>query len=128
MDNSDLRGALGKYLVDFIDTKMHASSLSGRVRRNLPKTIGHGGYSYGSRPPAEAIALLTLAKLDGSFDIKQSENDPITYNPETEKGIGEHRWTMNNVLEKLKQQHVARPVDPHYEAFLEKVRSRKGQI
>lgn len=92
--NADLRLALGEYLTIKYDTLRYLPS---NVARRHPKSPNRAGYrELGNISSKEYVVLLALSKLDGTFISDQQ--DAITYSPSTPNGVGQHRYTADELL------------------------------
>ena len=65
--------------------------------RNEQKNINYTGYDYPNVSSREAVALIALSMLDGTF--KRTPHDPVEIDEITESVVrGQHRWTAANIL------------------------------
>ena len=98
--NVDLRYALGKFLIDYVDYDLSGSSMAPQPRRDYSKSPAFPG--YGNMRSREYVALLALSKLDGTFDVARADNVTATYDTVSDDGGGQHRWTANQLLHSIK--------------------------
>ena len=96
--NADLRLAVGLHLTDKIERL--SSQLPRRIAVNTEKNPNGGGYSeLGRLTSQEYAALLALGSYSsGSFSSIREKNDPITYDPNIDDGLGQHRWAARRIL------------------------------
>jgi hypothetical protein len=96
-DNS-LRKEVGAYLLDKL--KSHTSSLPERVARNTQKNANMPGYEdIPSMSSHEYVALLALAKLDGSFNYEGYLQDSVQHDESGNVVLGQHRAAADMMLQ-----------------------------
>ena len=94
-ENNKLRVELGEYILQKLESSSIA--LPDRVLRNGQKSINYTGYDYPNVSSHEAVALIALSMLDGTF--KRTPHDPVEIDEITESVVrGQHRWTAANIL------------------------------
>ena len=94
-ENNELRVELGEYILQKLESSSIA--LPDRVLRNEQKNINYTGYNYPNVSSREAVALIALSMLDGTF--KRTPHDPVEIDESTESVVcGQHRWTAANIL------------------------------
>lgn len=95
--NQVLRTELGSHLLEKIQK---SRGLPPRVYSQYGKRLNHGeGYDYiGSLNSPEAVALLAVAMLDGTYKIDESTHDSIALNDIGIAIQGQHRWSAYKVL------------------------------
>ena len=94
-EKNELRVELGEYILQKLESSSIA--LPDRVLRNEQKNINYTGYDYPNVSSREAVALIALSMLDGTF--KRTPHDPVEIDEITESVVcGQHRWTAANVL------------------------------
>lgn len=98
--NVDLRYALGKFMIDYVDYDLSGSSMAPQPRQDYSKSPAFPG--YGTMRSREYVVLLALSKLDGTFDVARADNVTATYDTISDDGGGQHRWTANQLLHSIK--------------------------
>lgn len=94
-ENNELRVELGEYILQKLESSSIA--LPDRVLRNGQKNINYTGYDYPNVSSHEAVALIALSMLDGTF--KRTPHDPVEIDESTGSVVrGQHRWTAANIL------------------------------
>lgn len=94
-EDNELRVELGEYILQKLESSSIA--LPDRVLRNEQKNINYTGYDYPNVSSREAVALIALSMLDGTF--KRTPYDPVEIDESTESVVrGQHRWTAANIL------------------------------
>lgn len=98
--SADVRQQLGAHIVDLLD-RGEGGAMPYRIVRDDWKTPNHAGYEdlAGKVRSREYVAKLVLAMLDGTFDISQSNKDPIDI--VHGDGLGQHRTAAQQVLRHL---------------------------
>ena len=95
-DDLGVRVGLGRLFLDQLEIR--SSYMPDRVKRNTQKVSMIPGYKdRGPLTSREYVALLALAKLDGTYD-KDREREPISYNPDGSARDGQHRWAAEELL------------------------------
>ena len=98
-EDSILRKEVGAYLLDKL--KAHTSSLPERVARNTQKNANMPGYEdIPSMSSHEYVALLALAKLDGSFNYEGYFQDSIQHDESGNVLLGQHRAAADMMLQR----------------------------
>lgn len=93
-ENNELRVELGEYILQKLNSSI---ALPDRVLRNEQKNINYTGYDYPNVSSHEAVALIALSMLDGTF--KRTPYDPVEIDERTGTvSRGQHRWTAANIL------------------------------
>ena len=94
-ENNELRVELGECILQKLESSSIA--LPDRVWRNGQKRINYTGYDYPDVSSHEAVALIALSMLDGTF--KRTLYDPVEIDERTGTvSRGQHRWTAANIL------------------------------
>lgn len=98
-ENVELRLTVGGYLLAKLEQPGIMELMPDRVKRNTEKKPSTMGYE---RLPGltsrEYTALLALSMLDGSFNWKDAESDPETYDTQVDDGLGQHRYAAKVLL------------------------------
>lgn len=92
-ENNELRVELGEYILQKLNSSI---ALPDRVWRNGQKRINYTGYDYPDVSSHEAVALIALSMLDGTF--KRTPHDPVEIDKSENVVCGQHRWTAANIL------------------------------
>ncbi len=92
-ENNELRVELGEYILRKLSSSI---ALPDRVWRNGQKRINYTGYDYPNVSSHEAVALVALSMLDGTF--KRTPHDPVEADERGNVVCGQHRWTAANIL------------------------------
>lgn len=92
-ENNELRVELGEYILQKLNSSI---ALPDRVWRNGQKRINYTGYDYPNVSSHEAVALIALSMLDGTF--KRTPHDPVEIDTSGNVVCGQHRWTAANIL------------------------------
>lgn len=95
--NQQLRTAVGEHILQRIDGMLNV--MPNRIFRNTEKTSAHKGYTAELKLTSrEYAALLALSMLDGTFKESQTSKATDTYDPQTDKGNGQHRYAARMAL------------------------------
>ena len=98
-ENSTLRKEVGTYLLDKL--KSSADLLPERVARNGQKNANMPGYEdIPNMSSHEYVALLALAKLDGSFNYEGYFQDSVQHDESGNVILGQHRAAADMMLQK----------------------------
>jgi len=95
-EDLDVRVGLGRLFLNMLEIR--SNYMLDRIRRNTQKVSAIPCYSErGPLSSREYVALLALAKLDGTYD-KDREREPVSYNPDGSVRDGQHRWAADELL------------------------------
>jgi hypothetical protein len=92
--DADMRKAVGMFLLEKVDRLI--MKMPKRIRNNTQKRPGTIGYDIPNLSSREYTALLALSFLDGSFN--NDKTDAETYDFQTDKGVGQHRYAARQLL------------------------------
>jgi len=96
-EDSSLRKEVGAYLLRKIDDNEH--NLPERVARNAQKNANWGGYDdIPNMRSQEYVALLALAKLDGTFNYDDYLQDSVVTDDSGNVILGQHRAAADFIL------------------------------
>jgi hypothetical protein len=98
-EDSSLRKEIGSYLLDKL--KSSTALLPERVARNAQKNANMPGYeNIPNMSSHEYVALLALAKLDGTFSYEGYLQDAIQHDASGNVTLGQHRAAADLILQK----------------------------
>jgi len=98
-EDSSLRKEIGVYLLDKLKTS--TAILPERVARNAQKNANMPGYeNIPNMSSHEYVALLALAKLDGTFSYGGYLEDAIQHDVSGNVTLGQHRAAADMMLQK----------------------------
>ena len=102
--NHTLRCAVIEYFMQKLSDirQQNPETLPERVRWDSPnnlKSPNHNGYEkFGKLKSSEYVALLALAKIDGSFDSSRADATQSHINHDGTPGYGQHRTAADTLL------------------------------
>jgi hypothetical protein len=96
-NNAKLRLELGEYFLN--SQAIYEDIMPVRIKENKQKVPGINGYSQlGRLKSREYVALLTLARLDGTFDKDVSNSEQIILGQDGIAIEGQHRFASDSIL------------------------------